>query len=403
MKLLAVLLAFAVAAHARDYVSANDQARYLAGLPVPESSPLAAYTKHPAWQQHAAEMDAAWAKCERQSLSKTRSWAGKFVKSSGSSAPCYYMFSGPDILYAHTIYPNASAYVLCGIEPVGGVPDLMKTSPDRAAAGLGSLRRSLNNVLRFSYFITKDMKVDLGGSELSGTVPILYFFLARMGCDITNVSNTNAGGAPGVRIDFRSGFGTQTVYYFRGDLSNGGSGAGVMSYCRKLGPNGLGLLKAASYLLHEGSFSSCREFLLSNCRVLVQDDSGIPHRNFTPQRWQLRYFGSYAGTTGGPFAKYYQPDLAAAYGSVSPVAIDFQLSYQWDRAKANLVVATRTAAPAPPPTPKPIVKAAPKPAAKPVKKSAKPAAQNPFTKLFGPKATPTPPAKSAKKSRRKTS
>lgn len=348
MKPLVLILILAITAHARDFVSANDQALFLAGLEVPADSPLAPLASSDAWKQHAAEMDAAWAKCERQSLGKTRAWAGKFIRSSGSSAPCYYMFSGPDILYAHTIFPNASTYVLCGIEPVGRVPDITRASPAQIAGALAALRRSLSNVLRFSYFITKDMRADLGSAELSGTVPILYFFLARMGCEIVRAEYVNRG-VPGVRIDFRTGIlGTQTVYYFAGDLSNGASGRHVMNFCRQLGPNGLGLLKAASYLLHEGSFSNCRDFLLSNCRVIVQDDSGIPHRHLSPANWQIRYFGSYAGTTGGPFAKYFQPDLAAAYTTVNPVEIDFQLSYQWNPKLANLLVAVRTgAAPTP--------------------------------------------------------
>lgn len=408
MKLLALLLAVLVAgtAQARDFVSANDQALFLAGLPVPGDSPLAPLTNSDAWRHHAAELDEAWAKCERQSLSKTRAWAGKFVKSNSSSAPCYYMFSGPDILYAHTIYPNASTYVLAGIEPVGRVPDLTKASPAQIAGALSSLRRSLSNVLRFSYFITKDMRADLGGAELSGTVPILYCFLARMGCDIVSSEYVNAGkgGAPGVRIVFHSGFvGTQTVYYFDGDLSNGGGGRSVMNFCRQLGPNGLGLLKAASYLLHEGSFSSCREFLLSNCRVIVQDDSGIPHRAFNPQHWQLRYFGSYTGTTGGPFEKYYQPDLAAAYTAANAAEIDFQLSYQWNTKLANLLVAVRTSMPAPAPVPAP--KAAPKTSAKPkaASTSAPPAASNPFAAFFGSKPATSPQAAPAKKHHPKTS
>jgi len=397
MKSLVLILMLAVAAHARDFVTANDQARFLAGLPVPGDSPLAPLTKSAAWQQHATEMDEAWAKCERMSLSKTRAWAGKFVKNSGSSASCYYMFSGPDILYAHTIYPNASNYVLCGIEPVGKVPDITKASPEQIAGALAGLRRSLNNVLRFSYFITKDMKADLGNAQLTGTMPIMYFFLARMGCDIVSSEYVNKG-APGVRIVFRSGFGTQSVYYFNGDLSNGASGRHVMNFCRSLGSDGLGLLKAASYLLHEGSFSSCREFLLSNCRVIVQDDSGIPHRFYDAQRWQLRYFGSYAGTTGGPFAKYFQSDLASAYATVNPVEVDFQLSYQWDRKKVNLLVASRVGGA---PAPKPVAKPATKPA---TKTTTQPAKKKPFSLFGGPKkAAPTPKAAPSKTLRRKTS
>ena len=364
MKTLALLLLLAPALLAREAVTVNDQARFLAGLPLPARSPLAAAANSAAWKAHAAEMDAAWIKSESRALAKTRDWAATFVR--GGGAPCYYMFSGPDILYAHTIFPGAPVYVLCATEPIGSVPDFASSGAEPA---LASVRQSLSNVLRFSYFITKDMRADLGGSHLSGVLPIFYVLLARSGCTIQSVERMSAG-APGVRIVFKSGFGTHTMYYFQADLSNGGSGAAVMNFCRKQG-RGVGLLKAASYLLHEESFSRCRDFLLTDCRVLVQDDSGIPNRYFARDRWQVRFFGHYTGTTGGIFAKYHQADLAAAYEQVQTADLDFSLSYQWNPKTANIVVATQTAAP----------KAAP---AAPAKKA-------------------TAPAAPAKKHRRKTS
>jgi hypothetical protein len=194
------------------------------------------------------------------------------------------------------------------------------------------------------------MRVDLRSKQLNGVTPIFYLFLARMGCQIERVDPVSlnsegalgSGGVPGVRISFRSGGGTQTMYYFKADLSNGGSGMAVLNFCRRLGSNGLGLLKAASYLLHSDGFSKSREFLLSECRVIVQDDSGIPLRFFGPDRWQLRFFGRYTNTTGGIFAKYYQVDLAEAFARVQPAPLDFQISYQYDPKEANVMVATRS-------------------------------------------------------------
>lgn len=361
---LSVLLAPALLA--RDFVTANDQARFIAGLPLPARSPLAPYTKDPAWAAHSAEMDAAWIKTE-QRLAKTRAWAGSYAH--GGSAPCFYMFSGPDILYAQTIFPGASTYVLCGTEPVGAVPDITQMPAGNVAPSLAVMRRSLSNVLRLSYFITKDMRADLTGTHLGGVLPIFYFFLARTGCDVASVDYVSLGsggtlgkgGVSGVRIVFRSGFGSHTLYYFNADLSNGASGGAVMNFCRHLG-SGSGLLKAASYLLHEDSFSQCRNFLLTNCHTIVQDDSGIPLRYFGG-RWQPRFFGHYTGTTGGIFAKYEQPDLAAAYAKVQPAELDFTLSYQWNPKTANILVATQTAAP----------KAAPAPVAKKTNAPAAPA------------------------------
>ncbi len=49
-------------------------------------------------------------------------------------------------------------------------------------------QKSLNSVLSFSFFITKDMKTDLQREELKGTLPIFYVFLARAGKTITDIS-----------------------------------------------------------------------------------------------------------------------------------------------------------------------------------------------------------------------
>ena len=52
-----------------------------------------------------------------------------------SKATMFYMFSGPDFLYADTFFPNASTYILCGIEPMGitatnDVEALLALKPD---------------------------------------------------------------------------------------------------------------------------------------------------------------------------------------------------------------------------------------------------------------------------------
>jgi hypothetical protein len=348
--LIVTLLAAASAAFAAEGENANDQARFIAGLPVAEGSALAALSRDPAWQQHSAEINQMWSKLEGRSLGKARGWSSKFVRASASSSPCYYLFSGPDILYAKTIFPFSSTYVLCGTEPVGSVPDMAGWDSGTVAGALANTRRSIGNLTRFAYFITKEMRADLNSRQLNGVTPIFYLFLARMGCQIERVDYVNlsssgtlgSGGVPGVRISFRSGAGTQTMYYFKADLSNGGSGEAVLNFCRRTGSDGLGLLKAASYLLHGDGFSKSREFLLSECRVIVQDDSGIPLRSFQSGRWQLRFFGRYTNTTGGIFAKYYQADLAEAFARVQPAPLDFQISYQYDPKEANVMVATKS-------------------------------------------------------------
>ena len=100
----------------------------------------------------------------------------------------FYMFSGPDFLYANAFYSKASTYVLSALEPVGQVPDLTRLPRGGMGTALYHVERSLGSILSFSFFITKQMKTDLRAGQLNGTLPILYVFLARAGKTIREVS-----------------------------------------------------------------------------------------------------------------------------------------------------------------------------------------------------------------------
>src|SRR5439155_19002086 len=145
--------------------------------------------------------------------------AGDYYRSSNTM---YYMFSGPDFLYAYTFFPDANTYILAGLEPVGHVPDVSRMNPAALVNDLTPLRNSMSTLLITHYFVTEEMKASLGRSELGGTVPILYVFLARLGCNILETAHVSAP-AEGVRITFTHGGNRQTLYYFKTDLSGGNS------------------------------------------------------------------------------------------------------------------------------------------------------------------------------------
>jgi hypothetical protein len=335
LRALAILIALAAPALAQK-ASVNDTAHFLAGMPV--TGPLESLTRNGTWTSYAAALDTSFLKQEAAQLSHVRAWMnGNAPQHYRSSATMFYMFSGPDILYAHTFFPNARTYILCGTEPVGNVPDLIATSPDTVLDGLAGLRQSLSTILRFHYFITKDMRADLNRAQLGGTTPLLYIFLARMGCTVLDTSYVSTP-APGVKINFKHGGSVQTVYYFRTDLSNGGGSAGFFRWCAAQGP-GSSLVKAASYLMHTEGFSNVRTFLLQNSRVIVQDDSGIPLRAFTKD-WKVRVYGRYV-PHGEMFGKYYQRDLAAVFAANPPQDLGFAFGYHWQRDRGVLIFATR--------------------------------------------------------------
>src|SRR6266481_1318042 len=296
-----IFVAAAMPARAADTVTADDTARFLAGMPPSADSPLTPLTKDPSWQHHARFFDAAFGQLEQRQLSKIRSWAA--TNPAAPKPTMFYMFSGPEFLYADAFYSKATTYVLSALEPPGSVPDLTRLPRGGIGSALYNVERSLGSILSFSFFITKLMKTDLHAGQVSGTLPILYVFLARSGKTIRDVSlislddkgaayfaNENAGAnaTRGVRILFAGSDGQErTLYYFSTDLSNSGvRSAGFLKFCGALAP-GNSLIKSASYLLHSGNFTTVRDFLLANSATIIQDDSGIPLGKYDPRKWRF--------------------------------------------------------------------------------------------------------------------
>ncbi len=331
-------IAFAFPALAQEPAALADQARFLAGMPV-RGTTLEERAGGEAWATHATAMDKAFNHQEQRQIARVREWAKANIPGAGSTQTAYYMFSGPDFLYANAFYPDSKTYILCGTEPIGNVPDLNKLSQEQIEGGLEGLRQSMKTLLDFHYFITKDMRVDLTRTQINGTLPILLVFLARTGNNVESIEMVNSP-ETGVKIVFSGGAGhPQTLYYFKTDLSNGGHNAGFLKWCAAQGP-GLSLVKAASYLMHMNEFSRVRSFLLENSSVIVEDDSGIPLRDLAGARFTVRCYGAFQPpiTT---FAKYLQPDLEQLYRISNPAPLGFGFGYHWQTEYGMLLLATR--------------------------------------------------------------
>ena len=174
--LVTFLLTLSVApTRSSEAVTADDTARFLAGLPVSSNSPLAAFTSDPVWLSHARNLNSIFAREESAQLSKVRDFSEKYLTEKHDTV--FYMFSGPDFLYATSFFPKASTYILAGLEPVGPVPDLMSLSPLVIDGELRSLEASMSSLFSFSFFITHKMKTQLREGQFYGALPILYVFL----------------------------------------------------------------------------------------------------------------------------------------------------------------------------------------------------------------------------------
>ena len=368
-----MLLAAALPARAAE-VTADDTAKFLAGMMPSADSPLIPLTKEPAWQRHARFFDNAFGQLEQRQLSKIRAWSDNHL--AAPKPTMFYMFSGPDFLYANAFYPKATTYVLSALEPVGQVPDLTRLPRGALGAALYNVEHSLGSILSFSFFITKQMKTDLRAGQISGTLPILYVFLARSGKTIKGVTpisldpegqvkTGNEGGpnAPrGARITFAGSDGAEkTLYYFSTDLSNAGiRSSGFLKFCSTLAP-GNSLIKSASYLLHSGNFTTVRDYILANSATIIQDDSGVPLQYYSAKQWRFFPFGRYLGPIG-EFPGRFQQSYADLFRRAEP--LNFGIGYRWRTNESNLLLSVKTAEgpvettssaepPVPPPAPRP--------------------------------------------------
>jgi hypothetical protein len=346
--------------HAYD-ASLNDTARFLAGMDISAGSFLGPLAKGKAFAKHSQLLNKTWGEVEAHQLARVRAWSSDNL--TNPQPALFYLFSGPDFLYANAFFPKAVTYVMAGLEAPGDIPDLARLPQPAIADELARLRVSLRSVLSNSFFITREMQRMLNGRRLAGTLPVLYVFLVRSGKTIRDVSfvsieedgrlhsldapqwrkkgKVEFAGTLGVKVVFsEEGRELRTLYYFKTDLSNKGTEkSGFLKFCGQLG-TGNSLLKAASYLVHQDNFSNVRNFLLRQSAAIVQDDSGIPLRAFNMQEWNLKPFGRYTRPIR-LFSRNYQPGLTALFAREALQPLEFNLGYQGRHGGSSVLLAVK--------------------------------------------------------------
>jgi hypothetical protein len=330
----------------------NASARGLAGLSLPgQAQP---WESDKDWQDYQGWIDDRWAYLSRVRLNAMRMWSASALHDLRRLGSVYYPFSGPDILYVDTLFPNSKYLVMAGLEPVGTMPDLADLQQHGAMpAYLQQIKTSLSTILAASFFKTKDMQTDFSG-QVDGLVPAMAVFLAHQGYTIDSIhyvtlhddgtlTEHDKAGATGVQIayykDDRDDL--HFVFYFRTDLGNDGlkDHPGYVNLMHRLGA-GVTYLKAASYLLYDDYFSRMRDAILANSVGVVEDDSGMPYKAFDPAQWEVTPYGNYTGPIN-LFKEHYQPDLAAFYAKNIPSPLPFGSGYKFVASSSSLLVARK--------------------------------------------------------------
>lgn len=345
-----------------EYDRLNDQARFLAGMPGGANSPLRSLRETGAWQSHRQTMDHLWNFFANTRYGRVQTWRDTEMPDLVAPGVVFYPFSGPDFLFADAFFPGAQQYVMCGLEGTDPLPHPTQLSAPELTQGLSGISASLDTVLGASYFITREMNVDLQATRFRGTLPLLMVFMARTGhviTDIRGIDLTPAGeavgrgaagnAAPGWHIVCQTPQGQRKdVYYFREDLSNDtlATDKRLLSFVNSRGVP-VTFVKSASYLMHDSHFSIVRNQVLSRSLAVLQDPSGVPYRYFQNRGWNLALYGNYV-TTLDVFKDNYQPDMAAAFRYHSPHPVkpmDFGIGYQQSYATSSLMLArSRTVA-----------------------------------------------------------
>ena len=274
--------------------SPQEQAEFLAGVPLGKGSILQPLQKSPEYRRHQKELQEQWTFCRKIRYGIMQQWAREHLSHyPATRGVLRYLFGGPDFLNAFAFFPDTRIMVLGGLEPVGEVPPPEALDPSSLGAALKALEESLHTSLFCGYFITSEMKPQLSQGSFRGVLPVLYTELALTGNIIDSVSTTRPFGSPGVEIIYhRHGGPPQILFYFQADLSNGKECRRFLAWLGDLG-TGATYLKAASYLLPLDSFSETRNFLTGTSSLILQDDSGLPFRSFLPGEWQIQLFGVY--------------------------------------------------------------------------------------------------------------
>jgi len=306
--------------------------------------------------EHGRKLEAVFAPFHERRQRRIRDWSDQeLCEVRRRTTTVFYPFSGPDVIYPLTFFPNADLYLLTALEPVLVTPVPNEMSAEGLGAYLEAIRRSLEGVYIRTYFRTTALDADL--PEL-GVVPIMLLQLAREGHEVTRLEPVELspegqlvasdwrgrpGQALGVAITFkrRSAARDQVVIYLQEDLVDGELAetaplAVLLQRVEALTT----YLKAASYLLHRSGFSTLRRLITHRSDAILQDDSGLPIDLLPADVWNLQLYGEYEAPIEF-FSDFTQRRLREMFATPGAAkALDFGIGYRFEYG-ANLLLATR--------------------------------------------------------------
>jgi hypothetical protein len=345
--------------HSRE---ANDAARFLAGLPGTEGSPYAALEATDAWKEHQRLLDATWKEAEAEQFPGLRKFQSDELSDPAlAGRTVFYPFSGPDALTVTSYFPHNPLYVMVALEPAGTLPTAGQIAKKELPGYLAAIRDTMASELGRSFFITRQMDHQFRGQVTDGLLAPILQLLVRTGHTVLGfryVRLDDAGevidrtvdykaptryGNKGVEIEFQTDADSSLhrMVYFSVNISNDRmkENTPFQKYLSQL-TGAVSMLKATSYMPHHAGFSMISDALLADSYAILQDDSGLPYKKFTPEQWKVQLYGDY-NKPYGSFSWLEQPDLREAYKAGGPKPLPMHVGYGYRRITSNLLLATR--------------------------------------------------------------
>ena len=262
-------------------------------------------------------------------ISPISSFETNNIKTSGETL--FYPFAGADIAYPLMFFPNIKQYVLVGLE-FPGLTEIIQGKFE-----ISKFQPQMEGFLKSGFFKTMKMSAQMHYKQ--GVIPMLFAQIGILNGQIKNISSISEP-FKGIVIEFIHNNIDKKLYYFRANLDDTINKDNFFEFIKsnKLSDNCM--LKASSYKLHQWGFDHLRQFMLNNCQLILQDDTGMPIKYLRQQNRDIEIFGNYIKPYGEEFQHYYQKELAKLYeNKENKINLKFCYGYGCGMVENNILLA----------------------------------------------------------------
>jgi hypothetical protein len=305
------------------------------------------------WIDIQGSMHEEWERVVSEKVLPIQEWTDDSPLAKIDSALLFYPFAGADFLYSNCFFPRSNRIVMVGLEPIGSITEKLEFNAEFYDY-MKHIKTSLYTSNRSGYFMTLNMGKELRQSDLNGVLPLILFYARRQAFLISSItyvsldengkqipsSYENALGVV-IKLTDKDKKNLKTIEYFKTDLSDGEfkPGSRFHTYFSAFQNKNV-FLKAASYLLHNDSFSNIRKVILDNTNTLLQDDSGMPYKFVATNDWNVELYGKYTRPIG-LFSNRVQPDLKEEFQKRGGKELPFRIGYNISHNEPHLILAQR--------------------------------------------------------------